>query len=128
MATQSKLVKVLLFPLLIVQKIGSIGGIRLFPDFNDMALNQIVGDYGFQNGLMTLRQSEMDSDAARVSAKGTIDLPAEVLDLVVTAQVGRVAPIDVAVTGTFDNPKSKVDIGKFLVDPANKLIQGLLNR
>ena len=127
MATQSKLVKVLLFPLLVVQKIGRIGGIRLFPDFNDMALNQIVGDYGFQNGRMTLRESEMDSDAAHVNAKGTIDLPAEGLDLIVTAQVGHLAPIDVAVTGTFDNPKSKANIGKFLADPANKLIQGLLN-
>ena len=128
MAAQSKLVKILLFPLLIVQKIGRIGGARLFPDFNDIALNQIVGDYGFQNGVMALRQSEMDGDAALVSAKGTIDLPAEALDLVVTAQVGRVAPIDVAVTGTFDSPKSKVNLAKFLADPAKQLIQGLLKR
>ena len=128
MATQSKLVKVLIFPLLIVQKLGSIGGLRLFPNFNDITLNQIVGDYGFQNGVMTLRQSEMDSDAAQVSAKGTIDLPAEALDLVVTAQVGRLAPIDVAVTGTFDKPKSKVNLAKFLAAPAQQLIQGLLGR
>ncbi len=128
MATQSKLVKVLLFPLLVVQKIGRVGGIRLFPDFNDIALEQIVGDYGFSDGVMTLRQSEMDSDAAQVSAKGTINLPAEALDLVITAQVGRVAPIDVAVAGTFDKPKSTVNIGKFLADPAKQLIQGLLNK
>ncbi|MFI5350212.1 MAG: AsmA-like C-terminal region-containing protein [Elusimicrobiota bacterium] len=126
MAAQSKLVKILIFPLLVVQKIGRIGGLHLFPDFNDISLNQIVGDYGFENGLMTLRQSEMDSDAAQVAAKGTIDLPAEALDLVVTAQVARVAPIDVSVTGTFDNPKSKVHLAKFLLaDPAKNLIQGL---
>ena len=128
MATQSKLVKVLIFPLLIVQKLGSIGGIRLFPDFNNISLNLIAGDYLFSNGLMTLRRSEMDSDAARVSAAGTIDLAAEKLDLVVTAQVGGVAPIDVAVTGTFDNPKSKVNLGKFLAEPAKQLLQGLLQR
>ena len=126
MAVQSKLVKVLLFPLLIVQKLGSIGGIRLFPDFNNIELNQIVGDYVFHDGVMTLNQSEMDSDAARVSATGTIDLAAELLDLVVTAQIGRVAPLDVAVTGTFDKPKSKVNLGKFFADPAKQLIQGLL--
>ncbi len=128
MAAQSKLVEILLFPLLIVQKLGAAGGLRLLPDFNDVKLERIAGNYGFQNGVMTLRESEMDSDAARVSAKGTIDLPAELLDLIVTAQVGRVAPIDVAVTGTFDNPKSKANVGKFLLDPANKLIQGLLGR
>ena len=128
MATQSKLVKVLIFPLLIVQKLGRVGGLRFFPDFNDIALNQIVGDYSFQNGTMTLRQAEMDSDEAQVSAKGTIDLPAETLDLVVTAQVGHVAPLDVAVTGTFDDPKSKANLAKFLAEPAKRLIQGLLQR
>lgn len=128
MATQSRLVKVLVFPLLIVQKLGRVGGIRLFPDFNDIVLRQIVGDYAFRNGVMTLRQSEMDSDAARVSAQGSIDLPKEGLDLIVTAQVANVAPIDVAVTGTFSDPKSKVNLGKFLADPAKQLIQGLLRK
>ena len=115
MATQSKLLKVLIFPLLIVQKIGRIGGGHIFPEFNNITLNQILGDYGFEKGVMTVRRAEMDSDAAQVSAKGTIDLPAEALDLVVTAQLGAVAPIDVTVGGTFDNPKSKVNVGKFLI-------------
>ncbi|HAZ08181.1 MAG TPA: hypothetical protein DCZ01_06610 [Elusimicrobia bacterium] len=128
MATQSKLVKILVFPLLIVQKLGRVGGIRLFPDFNDIVLRQITGDYAFKNGVMTLRQSEMDSDAARVSAKGSIDLPQEGLDLIITAQVANVAPIDVAVTGAFSDPKSKVNLGKFLADPAKQLIQGLLRK
>ena len=77
---------------------------------------------------MTLRQSQMDAQSAQVSAKGAIDLPAEKLDLVVTAQVAHVAPIDVAVTGTFDNPKSKVNLGKFLAAPAKELLQDLLQR
>jgi len=126
MAAQSKLVKVLVFPLLVVQKLGRVGGLRLFPDFNDIALRRIVGDYSFKNGSMLLRQSEMDSDAAQVRAQGTIDLAAEALDLVVTAQVGNVAPFDVAVTGTFDNPKSSLKLAKFLVAPAKQLLQGLL--
>ncbi|NNN06685.1 MAG: AsmA family protein [Elusimicrobia bacterium] len=116
MATESKLVKVLIFPLLIVQKLGRIGGLHLFPNFNDITLHQIVGEYGFKNGVMTLRRSEMDSDAAQVSARGTIDLPKELLDLVVTAQVGRVAPIDVAVTGTVADPKTKVELRQFIID------------
>lgn len=128
MATQSKLLKVLVFPLLIVQKLGRIGGIKLFPDFNNIALRQIVGDYGFRNGVMTLRRAEMDSDAAQVSAAGTIDLPAEALDLVVTAQVASVAPIDVSVTGTFADPKTKVNLGKFLADPAKQLFNNLIRK
>jgi RecA/RadA recombinase len=124
-AAQSKLVKVLVFPLLIVQNIGRLGGIKLFPNFNDIKLHHVIGDYIFRNGIMNLRQSEMDSDAAHVSAQGTIDLPGENLDLVMTAQVANFAPIDVGVKGTFANPKTKVDIGKFLAEPAKQLIQGL---
>lgn len=128
MATQSKLVKVLIFPLLIVQKLGRVGGIRLFPDFNDITLEGLEGDYLFKDGVMFLRRSEMDSSAARVSAKGSIDLPAEVLDLALTAQVASVAPIDVAVTGTFDKPKTRVNFAKFLTTPAARLIEGLIKR
>ncbi len=116
MATESKLVKVLIFPLLIVQKLGRLGGLRLFPNFNDIKLNRIFGEYLFKDGVMILNRSEMDSDAAQVSARGTIDLPRELLNLVVTAQVGRVAPIDVAVTGTVAAPKTKVELRQFIID------------
>ncbi|MFI5363650.1 MAG: AsmA-like C-terminal region-containing protein [Elusimicrobiota bacterium] len=127
MAEQSKLVKVLIFPLLIVQKVGSVGGLKLFPDFNDISLKRIVGDYAFADGLMTLRKSEMDSNAARLIATGAINLPAEALDLEVKAQIGNVLPIDFAVTGTFASPKARIDTGKLFADPA-KLIQGLFGR
>ncbi|HXS99358.1 MAG TPA: AsmA-like C-terminal region-containing protein [Elusimicrobiota bacterium] len=121
-AVLPKTVKVLLFPVLIVQRIRG-------ADLNDMALNQIVGDYGFKDGLMTLRQSGLDTDAMHVTETGTIDLPAELLDLVVTTQFGNIVPVDTAVTGTFDQPKTKVRIAKALLgDPAKNLIQGLLNR
>lgn len=128
MAEQSKVVKVLVFPLLIVQKLGRLGGIRLFPDFNDITLRGIAGDYAFKDGVMTLRQAEMDSDAAQVWARGSIDLPAEALNLMVTAQVANVAPIEVAVTGTASQPKTKVNVLKFLADPAGQLLKGLLKR
>lgn len=125
MATQSKLVKVLIFPLLIVQKLAHVLHLPGFPDFNDIALRGIVGDYLFNGGVMTLRRSEMDSSVGDVSALGTIDLPAETLALSVTAQVANVAPIDVTVSGTFDNPKSKVNYGKFVQDRAKGLLQTL---
>ena len=49
-------------------------------------------------------------------------------DLVVTAQVANVAPIDVGVTGTVADPKTKVKLGKFLAAPAKQLLEGLLKR
>ena len=125
LAAQSVIVKVLMLPLVVAQKIG---GIQFFPDLNNIGFDSIVGDYAFQNGLMTLRQSHFDSRSADVTAQGTIDLPAEKLDLVVTAQVGRVAPIEVEVKGTFDNPQSKPRVLKFIAEPAKQLLQRLIKR
>jgi hypothetical protein len=128
LAPRSKFVKVLLYPLLIVQKISRVGGVALFPDLNNIALNKIVGDYAFKNGVMTLNESEIDSSAARVTAKGTIDLAAEALNLVVTAQVAKIPPVEVSVTGTFDKPKPKVDVAKLLQSqPVQQLLKRLFH-
>ncbi|MDP3543863.1 MAG: AsmA-like C-terminal region-containing protein [Elusimicrobiota bacterium] len=122
MALQSPIVKVLIFPILIFQKLSL--GVNL----NDITVRRITGDYLFKDGVMTLRQSEMDSTAAQISALGTIDLPAEALDLTVTAQVGNLPALDVAVTGTVTTPKTKVKVGKLLENAGKNLIEGLLRR
>lgn len=122
MALQSPIVKVLIFPILIFQKLSL--GVNL----NDITVRRITGDYLFKDGVMTLRQSEMDSTAAQISALGTIDLPAETLDLTVTAQVGNLPALDVAVTGTVTTPKTKVKVGKLLENAGKNLIEGLLRR
>lgn len=124
LAAQSPVVKVLMLPLLIVQKIARLMAPGVFPDFSDVEVRRISGDYLFKDGVMTLRESHMDSSAAQVSATGAVDLPKETLDLIVTAQVGRVAPIDVAVKGTVAAPKTDVKVGKFFTDQ----IDGLLKR
>lgn len=110
MALQSPVAKVLLYPILIIQKL------TFGVDLNDISDLRIAGHYLFKDGVMTLSRSEMGSSAAQVSAAGTIDLPAELLDLTVTAQVGRFKPVDVAVGGTAAKPVTKVKYGKFIGD------------
>lgn len=107
MALQSNVLKIILLPVLILQKLGQLGGV--LPNFNDMTLNQFVGDYGFKDGLMTLRQSELDTSAMQVTAQGTIDLPKQALDLDVVAK-----GVSLGVIGTFDKPKTKVNLGRTL--------------
>lgn len=128
MAAQSAVVKILVLPLLVVQKIARLGGARVFPDFNDIELHRLSGDYAFKDGVMTVRESRMDSDAALVSAVGTVDLPRDALDLVVTTQLNKVPPVEVAVTGTIADPKTRVKLGKLLAEPAKQLLEGLLRR
>lgn len=128
LADEEKVLKVLLFPLLIVQKITSLGGLRLFPDFNDIKLRSVAGDYSFKKGVMTLEHSRMESNEAAVAAAGTIDLPLEKLGLVVRAQVAAFVPIAVDVGGTFSRPTAKVGAGAFIVDPAKQLLLDMLGR
>lgn len=126
---QSKLVRILMFPLMIIQKLGKL--IVGFPDLNNVAFSQLTGDYVFSRGLMTIRDSRMESDAGNVTAGGTIDLPQEKLDMSVTADVRKMpAPIDVAVGGTFDHPQPHVKLAKMakqlLENPGKQLLQNLL--
>lgn len=123
MAAQSKWVKVLIMPLMVFQKIGDIGGIKLFPDFNNMQFSELAGDYVFKEGVMVLKDSHISSEAAAVSAQGSIDIPAEKLNLVVSAQVGRIAPLEIEVRGSFENPSIKPRIAKFLIQPAKRILE-----
>ncbi len=129
MTTQSNILKVLLFPFLVIQKIFHViqvpqilraFGVSLLPDFNNIDLHGMVGDYGFKNGLMTLNKSELDSSAGDVSATGTIDIPTGKLDLTVatgvkTLQIGQLSTsllLNIEVGGTIDDMKTKVRLGK----------------
>jgi hypothetical protein len=65
---------------------------------------------------MTMKDTHLYSDAAQVESAGIINLPSEKLDLTVTAQVGRLAPMDIKVTGSFDKPKTSTQVAKFIKD------------
>ncbi len=121
---RSEIGKVLLYPLLVVEKIGHLVGLRVLPNLSDAAYDEIKGDYAFARGLMTVNDSHLYSRAGRVKARGRIDLPAERLDMRVSAQAGALAPVDVVVKGTFEHPKTRVEAGKLLEQSAEKLLEG----
>lgn len=123
LAIQSPTAKVMLFPILIIQKLSF--GV----DLNNIAVLGIAGDYAFKDGLMTLRKSSLDAGAkAQVSTVGTIDLPTERLDLTVTAQIGTLPGAEFAVTGTMSEPKSKLKVGKLLENAGKNLLNSILIR
>ncbi|MDD5627740.1 MAG: AsmA-like C-terminal region-containing protein [Elusimicrobia bacterium] len=121
---RSQLMKALLIPLAVLRQIGRLGSsVGLLPSFDQLVFSEIKGDYVFQNGLMTIRDFHMDSAAAKVSAAGTIDLPAQTLALQVTIALANVEPIGVDVGGTFDEPKPRLRLTKALAAPVQKLAQ-----
>lgn len=124
MGASNPALKVVMVPLTIIQGLGRV--VSGVPDLSDIEVRSITGDYLIQNGVMHVRESHLDSEKADVSARGSIDLPKEALDLVVTAQVGRVLPTDIEVRGTISEPKTKVKVGKLLGDMIQTGVQGLL--
>ncbi|MBI5884040.1 MAG: AsmA family protein [Elusimicrobia bacterium] len=136
LAGRSKVLKVLTLPFVVLQKIGRVPILnKVLPEFNTVTFTEITGDYVFERGGMTLRRCAMRSSAANVDATGTANLPAETLAVTVMSQVGRLAPIGIDVTGTFDQPKTRLKAETLLnqpvgkaIEPARKLIEGLFKR
>ena len=125
---RSMLMKALLIPLAVLKQIGRLGSaLHLLPSFDKLAFSEIKGDYVFERGLMTIRDFHMSSAAAGVKAGGTIDLPAQKLNLQVTIALANVAPIGVDVGGTFDEPKPRLRLDKALTAPMQKLAQPAVN-
>ncbi len=121
---RSNLMKALLIPLAVLKQVGRLGSVlHLLPSFDKLAFSEIKGDYVFEDGLMTIRDFHMDSAAARVMARGTIDLPAQKINLQVTIVLANLAPIGVDVGGTFDEPKPRLRLDKSLAAPLQKLAQ-----
>lgn len=128
MATGHKLAKVILAPFMVIQKLGRVGGIQIFENFDDISYTELVGDYVINAGLMTLRDSHINMNIGEVAAGGTIDLPAEKLDMTVNGRVKGI-PVEAKVGGTFDKPEPKVKVVQKVLEEAGKqLIEGLLKR
>lgn len=129
LAAQNPVLKVLTIPFTVVQSLGK--GIANFPDLSDLDVVYLAGDYAVKDGVMALRESRMIGKDRRgkdadVSVVGSVDLPHEALDLVATAQMGKMLPpLDVEVRGTVSEPKTKLKVGKALADGLQNLLKNI---
>lgn len=128
MADKSVLVKVLISPIIVIQKITSLGGIKLFPNFNNISFRELSGKYSFLNGIMSIDDSHIYSDAANVNAKGNINIPSQNIDMKVTAQIANIAPVNISVKGNIDKPKIHVNLAELLLGPAQDLLKDVLGK
>jgi hypothetical protein len=126
LADRYKAAKVALYPLLVLQKASKLGKALHLPDFNNIDFDRIEGDYSFGKGLMKINKSSLTATVANVSSSGSIDLPAEKLDMRISTQLKQAsgitmtAPVAMTVKGTFDNPSVKADIKSLAEQPAVK--------
>ena len=126
LAEQHKAAKVALFPLLVLQKASGAAKALRLPDFNNVDFDSIEGAYTFRKGVMSLDKSSLTGPAADVSSSGTIDLPAEKLDMRINTRLKAASgvrmsePVALLVTGTFSDPSAKPDLKSIAEQPAVK--------
>ncbi|HAT72103.1 MAG TPA: hypothetical protein DCS63_04735 [Elusimicrobia bacterium] len=126
LAGRYKAAKVALYPLIVLQKTSKLAKTLRLPDFNNIAFDRIDGDYTFSKGLMKLNKSALTAAVADVASTGTIDLPAEKLDMRINTELKQAsgitlgAPVGMLVKGTFADPSVKPDIKSIAEQPAVK--------
>ena len=118
LSSGNALVHTALLPIIIIQKTAGFVKVPLFPSFDRVNFSEIVGNYAFQNGLMTITDSHMTADIANVQATGTADLARDELNLRVSARLANASePIAFSVKGTMENPSVKLDVTSVLKQP-----------
>jgi hypothetical protein len=126
MAGKHKAAKVALYPLLVLQKASKLVKTLKLPDFNNIDFDVLEGEYSFNKGLMKLNKSALTAAVADVSSSGSINLPAEKLDMKINTTLKKAsgismsAPVGMAVKGTMTDPQVKVDFKSVAEQPAVK--------
>lgn len=126
LAGKHKAAKVALYPLLVLQKASKLAKGANLPDFNNIDFDLVEGDYSFNKGLMKLNKSSLTAPVADVKSSGSINLPAEKLDMKISALLKKAsgvsmsAPVSMLVKGTFADPQVKLDVASVIEQPAVK--------
>lgn len=123
LVSKSQIAKIALLPFVVLQKTAGLVRLPLFPAFDKVNFKEITGDYAFENGVMTVKESHMDSSAGYVTTTGTADLARDRLDLRIAAKVGgllqgKVAgPLAFFVRGSLSDPQVKPDVAAIIKQP-----------
>jgi len=121
----NSMVKIVLLPIMIIQKVAGLVKIPLFPNFDKVDFSEIVGDYSIRKGLMTVKKSHLKASISNVTMTGKADLGKDKLDLRVNAQIARVkTPVAFKVLGSMADPSVKLDTAAILKQPeVNKALK-----
>lgn len=125
----TKIVKILLLPITLINKVGKALNVEIFPAENAAKKGQITfsvaeGKYTFVNGVMNVDKTSLVSKLTNVNGSGTVNFPKNDINMKVSATVlTSQTPIVMKITGTLDNPKGKLDV----LNTVGSLVGGILN-
>ncbi|HAH06409.1 MAG TPA: hypothetical protein DCM05_07770 [Elusimicrobia bacterium] len=123
LAEGKPMLRLALMPVLILQKVASLAKVPFLPSFDRVTFKEMTADYALQSGVMSIRESHMDSSAGFVTASGTADLGRNALALRLDTKLAEQGPLRLSgpvgftVTGTPAEPVVKVDPVSLLKQP-----------
>ncbi len=119
-----RLLDIIFLPFTIVQKITSLGGLKIFPNLSHVSFNDLSGRYLFKSGVLKIERIRMGTGWGTISIRGRMIIPSRKLDMEVTALLAHVAPIVVHVGGTVEHPSFRL-AARTIIAPVENLFQGL---
>lgn len=125
----NKVVRFLLLPFGIINSVAKKLNITLFDATSSARKGEIAftgaeGDYVFNNGIMTINNTSFISDLTNLKGSGTIDFPADKLNMKVSASVlTKQTSMVIKIGGTLENPSGKLDV----LNTVGSVVGGLLN-
>ena len=126
---ENKIVKILLLPFSLINKVSSKLGVEIFPvqskeDKGKIKFTSGSGDYLFTDGMMTIEETSFISAISNMKAGGSLDFKTEALDMKVSATILTTqTPVVIKIGGTMSNPSGKLDVASTAVS----LVGGILN-
>ena len=113
---QSKVVRIILLPLGLLNKVGKKLNLNLFEAENqakkgEIAMTKAEGKYTFTNGVMNIDTTTFESSLTNLNATGTADFNTNALDMKASATLlTKQTPVVIKIGGTLDNPTGRLDV------------------
>lgn len=123
---ENKFVKIILLPLSILRKVSNTLNLGLFPTEGEkgtISFSRGEGAYTFIKGVMNVDKTTFASTVTTINGSGTIDFPKDKIDMKATATLlTEKAPIVIKISGTPQNPKGKLDVGRTIGSVLEKFL------
>ena len=126
---QSKVAKIILLPLRLLNSVGKKLKLNLFEAENqarkgEIAMTKAEGHYTFVNGVMTIDSTSFESSLTNIKADGTANFVSNELNMKASATLlTKQTPVIIKITGTMDNPSGKVD----MLNTVTSVVGGILS-
>ncbi len=126
---QSKIARVVLLPLGLLNKVGKKLNLNLFEAESqakkgEIAMTKAEGKYTFTQGVMNIDTTTFESALTNINATGTANFVTNVLDMKASATLlTKQTPIVIKISGTMDDPSGKVDV----LNTVTSVVGGILS-